>query len=227
MKILITRPLDESMNLAKKIVKLGHQPIISPLLEIELFQNIDFESFNKYDGIIISSKNALKAIDQADKNLKLFIVGERTTQFAKTLGFLNSICAGANIIELKETMQQYNNLLYLSGVDISDSLNSLEKKIDRLEVYQAQRIESASNNFLDFIKLDGLRLCLLFSKRTAQIFIDFIKEYKLESYCKNIMTLSLSERIDDELKTIKLGSYYVSEEPTLKSMISSISRICR
>ncbi len=176
MKILITRPLDEAINLAKEIVKLGHQPIISPLLEIELFKNIYFEHFNKYDGIIISCKNALKAIDQANKNLKLFIVGERTTQFAKTLGFSNSICAGTNIMELKETMQQYNNLLYLSGVHISDDLNLLEKKIDRLEVYKAQKIESASNNFIDFIKLDDLRLCLLFSKRTAQIFIDFIKE---------------------------------------------------
>ncbi len=227
MKILITRPLDESINLADEIVKLGHQPIISPLLKIELFKNINFKLFNKYEGIIISSKNALKAIDQANKNLKLFIVGEQTTQFAKTLGFSNSICAGRNIIEVKETMQQYNNLLYLSGVDISDSLNLLEKKIDRLEVYQAQRIESASDNFLDFIKLNDLRLCLLFSTRTAEIFIDFIKEYKLESYCKNIMALSLSNKINNKLRTVKLDSYYVSEEPTLKSMISSISRICR
>lgn len=227
MKILITRPIDEAKALAEELADLGYQPVISPLLEIELFHNLDFQIFDKYDGIIISSRNAIKAIARANKSLKLFIVGEQTTEAAKKLGFANSIYMGANIEKLKEAMQHRNNLLYLSGVDISDDLSSLENKFDRLEVYQAKRVESAPGNFLDFIKLHNLRLCLFFSKRTAQIFLDFVKEYKLESYCGNIIVLSLSANINDCLKDLNLHSYYISEEPTLRSMIDSIGKICK
>lgn len=227
MKILITRPIDEATALAKEITNLGHHPVIAPLLTIELFQNIDFKIFDKYEAIIISSKNALKAISNADKKLKLFIVGEQSTQFAKSLGFINTTYAGSNITELKEYIDPCNNLLYLSGMDISDDLRSLGNKITRLEVYQAKAIKSASNDFLSFIKLNHLKLCVFFSKRTAQIFLNIIKKYKLESYCDKIVSLSLSGNIDNSLKDLDLHSYYVSKDPTLKGVISSIDKICK
>lgn len=227
MKILITRPIDEATALAKEITDLGHHPVIAPLLEIELFQSIDFKDFGKYEAIIISSKNTLKAISNADKKLKLFIVGEQSTEFAKSLGFINTTYAGSNITELKKYIDPCNNLLYLSGIDISDDLSSLGNKITRLEVYQAKAIKSASNDFLSFIKLNHLKLCVFFSKRTAQIFLNLIKKYKLESYCDKMISLSLSDAIDNNLKGLNLHSCYVSKDTTLKSIINSIDKICK
>ncbi|MCT4635732.1 MAG: uroporphyrinogen-III synthase [Rickettsiales bacterium] len=227
MKILITRPIDEAIILAKELTNFGHHPVINPLLEIELFQNINFKNFDKYEAIIITSKNAIKAIVNADKKLKLFVIGEHSTEFARSLGFINSIYAGANIEELKNFIQPYSNLLYLSGVDISDDLSSLNKKITRLEVYKAKIIESASNEFIKFIQSDNLKLCLFFSKRTAQIFLNHIKKYKLESYCDRIISLSLSDNINNSLKGLNLHSYYVSKDPSLKSIMNSIDKICK
>lgn len=227
MKILITRPIDEANALAKELTNLGYYPVIAPLLEIELFQDINFKNFDKYEAIIITSKNAIKAIANADKKLKLFIIGEQSTEFAKSLGFINSIYAGANIEELKNFIQPYSNLLYLSGVDISDDLSSLSKKIIRLEVYKAKVTEPVSSKFIRFIKSDELKLCLFFSKRTAQIFLSHIKKYKLKSYCDKIISLSLSDNIDNSLKGLNLHSCYVSKDPSIKSIMNSIDKICR
>lgn len=227
MQILVTRPLEESIKLAQILAEMGHLPIISPLLEIELFNNINTKNFSKYQSVIVSSKNAIKAISHADKSLELLIVGEQTTKFAKSLGFTNSICAGTCMEELKAYIQNYNNLLYLSGVDVSDDLGSLEKNIDRLVVYNAGKIKSISAEFFSFIKSNQLRLCLFLSQRTAQVFLDLVKENKLESYCKSLISLSLSQKIANELKDLKLNSSYTTKEPTLKSLISSINKICR
>lgn len=225
MKILITRPIDEAICLSQKLGTLGYDSVICPLLEVKIFNDINFAILDKYDAIIVSSSNAIKAIAKANKKLKLFIVGKKTTEFAKTMGFKNSIYSGANINELKDTIQDYSNLLYLSGVDISDDLSSLEKNIDRLNVYEAKMVESVPDNFLAFIKRDHLKLSLFFSKRTALAFLNLIHENKLEPYCGNIISLSLSKKISDTLKDLKLRSYYTAKEPTLQSLISSIKKI--
>jgi uroporphyrinogen-III synthase len=227
MKILITRPIDESILLAKKLELLGHQPIIAPLLKIEFTEDIDFQKFDRYDAIIISSRNAIKAIASANKNLKLIIVGKETTEFAKSLGFINSIYAGVNIAELKDNLSNYNYLLYLTGADISDDLGSLSVKIDRQIVYHAKRVDVPSLKFLDFIKQDQLRLCMFFSTRTAQIFLDFINEYKLQSYSSSIIALTLSAKIAHNLKDMRFNSCYIATEPTLDSLVNFIDRICK
>lgn len=227
MKILITRPIDESITLAEKLELLGYQPVIAPLLKIEFTKDIDCQKFDRYEAIIISSKNAIKAIADANKNLKLIIVGKETTEFAKSLGFINSIYAGVNIEELKENLSNYNHLLYLTGADISDDLKSLPVNIDRQIVYNAKRVDVPSVEFLDFIKQDQLRLCIFFSTRSAKIFLDFINEYKLKSYSSSIIALTLSAKIAHNLKDMHFNSCYVATEPTLDSLVNFIDRICK
>ena len=98
MKILVTRPINQSENLAKKVINLGYDPVIAPLLEIHYIKDIDLQSFEQFDVIVITSSNALTAIANANKNLKLFIVGKHSTNYAKSLGFVNSVYAGQDVL---------------------------------------------------------------------------------------------------------------------------------
>ena len=131
-----------------------------------------------------------------------------------------------NIVELKENIQDYNHLLYLSGADVSDDLGSFSN-IDRQIVYNAKRVNVPSVKFLDFIKQDKLRLCLFFSVRTAKVFLDLINEHKLQSYSSSIIALTLSTKIAHNLKDMHLKSCYVAPEPTLDSLVNFINRICK
>lgn len=227
MKILITRPIDEAIFLADKLKLLGYSPIISPLLKIEFCCDLNLQNLSQYEALIISSKNAIKAIIEADKNVKLLIVGKETTAFARSLGFCNSIYMGENIAELKNKLSAYNKLLYLSGEDITDTLSNIGSDIDRKIVYKAKAVISLPPEFIDFIKQDQLRACLFFSARTARLFVEFIKKYALESYCSNIIALTLSTKIAHNLDCINFKSCYVSSESTLESLVKLISKICK
>jgi uroporphyrinogen-III synthase len=220
-KVLITRPIAEAQTLAEQLAGMGYAPIIAPLLEIHLKPNINFKELEQYEALIISSKNAIKAIVNADKKLKLLIIGQQTTEFAKSLGFINSIYIGKNISQLKKTIKVEQNLLYLSGTDITDDLSDLNVK--RKIVYQAKAI--VSDSLLKFIKLKQLKICLFFSTRTAQVFIDFINKNRLKSYCQDIIVLALSDKISYSFKELEFKACYSASEPTLQKLLASLIKL--
>ena len=221
MKILITRPIAESQELAQQLIDMGHEVIITPLLEIHLVDNLDLKSFEQYEAIMISSKNAIKAIADANKQLKLLVVGQQTTKFAQSLGFANSIFAGEDISELQATIKTYKNLLYLSGEYVTKDLSSLE--IKRQIVYKA--IPIIPNTLINFIKLKSLKLCLFFSTRTAQVFVDFIMNHRLQSYCRNIIALTLSNKIAHSLKDLDFKNCYAADKPNSRDLVKLINRV--
>ncbi len=223
MKILITRPITEALELAEQLTDMGHEAIIAPLLEIHLVDNLDLDSFEQYNAIVISSKNAIKAIANANKQLKLLIVGEQTAEFAKSLGFVNSVFAGENILELQEAIKSYNNLLYLSGENITTDLSHLG--IKRQVVYWAEPI--IANGLTEFVKLEQQKLCLFFSARTAQVFVDFITSHGLQSYCQNIIALSLSNKIQSSLEKLKFKTCQAADKPTSRDLIKLIDRVLK
>ena len=63
MHILLTRPLEDCSEMIIKFKSLGHQVSHLPLLNIE---KIDYEqiNFSDYKGIIFTSANAVKFLDQ-------------------------------------------------------------------------------------------------------------------------------------------------------------------
>lgn len=225
MKILITRPLEEAKILANTLEILGYQTILAPLLEIKFTKDVDFNQLYNYQAIIITSRNSIKAISEVDKDLKLLIVGKESYYYAKSLGFLNCIFAGENIEQLKENIPNYNNLLYLSGAEITDDLKNLKQKIDRKIIYKAEQITNPSKELLEFIKQDQLKICLFLSARTAQAFANIIANNGLKQYCKSIISLTLSNKIAHNLEQLHFNSCYVTQEPTLDSLVNLINRV--
>ncbi len=223
MKILITRPIDEAQELAEQLTSMGHEIIIAPLLKIHLVKNLNLKSFEQYDAIVISSKNAIKAIADADKQLKLLIVGQKTTEFAKSLGFTNSTFAGEDIFELKKNIKTFKNLLYLSGENVTNDLASFD--IKRQIVYKAETI--IADGLAKFVKLEQPKLCLFFSTRTAQVFVDFIISHRLQSYCQNIITLTLSNKIANSLKKLNFKICQAADKPTSSDLIKLIDRVLK
>ena len=103
MNIIITRPIDDSLEIISKFKILGHTVIHLPLLDIK---KISYKTinFNNYKGIIFTSANAIKFLDikNIPKNILCYCVGDVTEQKARSIGFLNVISASGNVEALKE-----------------------------------------------------------------------------------------------------------------------------
>ena len=142
MHILLTRPLEDSLEMILKFKSLGHQVSHLPLLSINKIQHEEI-NFSDYGGIIFTSANAVKFLDldKLDKNIKCFCVGGTTEKKARSVGFQNTLAAEGNVSNLKELILQYydlkdRQLLYVSGEIISVDLDQKLLK----EGYRIKRI---------------------------------------------------------------------------------------
>ena len=129
MHILLTRPLEDCSEMIMKFQSLGHQVSHLPLLSVEKIIHDEID-FTDYDGIVFTSANAVKFLNlnEINKTIKCFCVGEATEKKARSFGFQNTIAAGGNVSNLKElVLQNYNSssgkLLYVSGEKISVNLD--------------------------------------------------------------------------------------------------------
>ena len=129
MHILLTRPLEDSIEMISKFKSLGHQVSHLPLLNID---RMDHEQINflNFKGIIFTSANAVKFLNikNINKNILCFCVGSATEKKARSVGFQNVFAAEGNVENLKELLLQNFNqkdgtLIYISGETISVDLD--------------------------------------------------------------------------------------------------------
>ncbi len=135
MHIIITRPIEDSLELIRNLSFKNHVVTHLPLINIKKISNKNINLHN-YKGIIFTSANAIKFLDTENipKNIHCFCVGEATEKKAKDFGFYNAISAGGNVDVLIELIirtfdKNLGRLLYVSSEFISKELDlELKKK---------------------------------------------------------------------------------------------------
>lgn len=218
MNILITRPINESIELAQTIENSGHTAIIAPLLEIEHLNEISSSKGN----FIITSKNAAFAVKNSDKNIKIFVIGNRTKDYINQLGFHNVYYMGETVAQLKERISQDEQYIYLSGNDVTDPLSDFSN-VKRLIVYNAKKVENPSEDFINFFLKQEPGICMIFSQRTAEIFYSLVNKYDLKNKCDNIILLAFSSKIANSLKELRFKTVKIAKKPDMQNMLDLLN----
>ena len=213
MHILLTRPIEDSMEMILKFKSLGHQVSHLPLLSIDKINHEEI-NFSDYGGIIFTSTNAVKFLDldKLDKNTKCFCVGNATEKKARSVGFQNTFAAEGNVSNLKELILQYydskdRQLLYVSGetisVDLDQKLLKEGYSIKRIINYSVNHNQKFDENFVKDLKLNMPDMVYVYSQNSASSFLNFIKIYQSKNLWMNTNLLCISEKTSSILNEIK------------------------
>ena len=213
MHILLTRPLEDCSEMILKFKSLGHQVSHIPLINIEKVNYAEIK-FSEYGGIIFTSANAVKYLDQnnIDKNIKCFCVGNFTEKKARSLGFQNTIAAEGNVSNLKELiLQTYETkskkLLYVSGeiisVDLDQQLMKEGYGIKRVINYRVKHNQKFNESFVKDLKLNMPDMVYIYSQNSAQSFLSFVKNHQFESLWMNTNLSCIGEKTSSILNEIK------------------------
>ena len=213
MHILITRPLDDSEEIILKFRDLGHKVSHMPVIEIEKvsFQDIDF---GEYKALIFTSANSLKFLDtkKIHKKIFCFCVGLATEKKALQLGFQNVITAEGNVRNLEELiLQNFNSsdgkILYISGEvisnDLDKNLNLKGYNVKRIINYKTKPIQKLDDKFIQSLKLNIPQIVYIYSKSSAESFLNLSKYYDLNDYWMNTNLMCMSEKTSSVLNKIK------------------------
>ena len=213
MHIIITRPIEDSLEIISKFKILGHKVTHLPLLNINKISH-EIINFKNYKVIIFTSTNAIKFLDTKlfDKKLICFCVGTATEKKALSSGFQNVISAEGNVNNLKELIFQNFNpsngkLLYVSGDIISNDLDkdllSNGYSVERIITYLVKPVENLDDKFVEKLKINMPEIVYVYSQNSALSFLKLIKNHNLVDFWMNTNLMCISEKTSSVLNEIK------------------------
>ena len=213
MHIIITRPIEDSLELIRNLSFKNHVVTYLPLINIKKISNKNI-NFHNYKGIIFTSANAIKFLETENipKNIYCFCVGETTEKKAKDFGFYNAISAGGNVDVLIELIirtfdKNLGRLLYVSSEFISKELDlELKKKsysVDRIINYTSEPINQIEQNTLDYINKNTPDVIFVYSEKSAINLKDLIKKYSLVDVMVLSNLMCISKKTSKVLEFIK------------------------
>ena len=213
MHILLTRPLEDCLEMILKLKSLGHRVSHLPLLVIEKM-NYEKINFLEYGAIIFTSANSIKFLDldKIEKNTICFCVGDMTEKKARMAGFQNTIAAEGRVSNLKELIiQNYetNNkpLLYISGElissDLDQQLSNEGYKIKRIINYRVSHNQKFDENFIKDLKINIPNIVYVYSQNSASSLLNFIKVHQMENIWMDTNLMCIGEKTSSILNEIK------------------------
>ncbi|WP_448949794.1 uroporphyrinogen-III synthase [Labrys neptuniae] len=181
-RILVTRPIEEARQTAERLERLGHQPLIEPMLEI-VFGGDPLPA-GRFDVLIVTSGNALAALYERPEfhaltAIPLVAVGRRTGAVARAMGFGDVETFGREIAHLidhvRQAWREPHRALYLAGADrtgdLVGALSGMGHQVELAVVYSAHQARRFSPEIAAALPGGGLDAVLHYSARTAEAFI--------------------------------------------------------
>jgi len=217
--IVITRPKEDSMQLFKKLDKLGHAITHLPVIKIKKLETkkINLES---YEAVIFTSSNAIRFmnIEKFDLKIKCFCVGSLTELVAKQAGFINTYSSEGTVDSLIELIirtldTKTGKLLYLSSEFISKDLDqdliSAGYSVDRISNYTSVPVKKIDKMTLNSIKKNPPDVFFIYSSKSAENLFNLINKYSLLNVVTHSHLMCISEKVLLVLKQIKWKKIFV------------------
>jgi len=217
MRLLVTRPVDEAARTAGRLLALGHEAVVAPVMEVA--PTGAALPVGPFDLVIATSARALRDVGRIDG--PLVCVGEKTAAAGREAGF--SIAAVAPDAErlvallLQETGSK--SALYLAGrerrAELETSLRAAGWRVELVEVYAARPVRAWPAEVVDALadgKIDGV---LHYSPRSAALALPLLGEARsrLTHFC-------LSPAVAQACAEIPAARVMVASQPIEESLLS-------
>ncbi len=209
MKILVTRPQPQADKTAQKLIAMGHEVIVEPMLSFQPL-TVRGDVAGDAKAIAVTSANAIEALVfnglvSKLQHLPVYCVGEATAKAAEASGFQNVICADGDVDSLGSLIadsKQAGSVFYPAAIDRSGDLaGQLAQRGNTcrmVEVYQMAAATGFSENTRALIETERLDCVLFYSPRTIQIFLRLSYLEKTIVFLNAMKALCVSKRIAEQ-----------------------------
>ncbi|QOZ22440.1 uroporphyrinogen-III synthase [Bradyrhizobium sp. CCBAU 51753] len=242
MVVLVTRPYPDNEATLAALRKRGFDALAAPLLRFEPLPFHDDDGAD-HDAVIVTSANALRAIDLAGSRLlrlPLFAVGTHTADAARTAGFGQVITAKGDAAALRDLvlsqvkagkLKKAATLLYLAGADLSrDLAGELGAKGLTVVTHTAYRmapVSSLPGEIGDAFMANRITAVLHYSRRSAQAFVDAVRAGGLEISALALPQCCMSASVASVLHDAGATQVVVASQPDETALLDALGRALR
>ena len=242
MAILVTRPHPDNEATAAALRGMGHEVLLAPMLRFEaVASGGDLDA--GYHAVIVTSANALRAVDLAGHSLlalPLFAVGEHTAEAARTAGFSRVLSAGGDARALRDhlrarvkakEMKKSARLIYLAGADLSRDLAS-ELGEDGFDVttrmtYRMVALATLPRESLEAFATNAIAAVLHYSARSARAFVEAVQSAGIEISALSVPQCCISASVAAILREAGATRVQAAASPDENALFEALERALR
>jgi uroporphyrinogen-III synthase len=230
MRVLLTRPLSDSMETAKKLALMGHEGVIAPLLEIRLRDGPEL-SLERVQAVLATSANGVRALARRtrDRSVPIFAVGPQSERAALDAGFIRVRCAMGDGTALALATRNWatpdgGELLHVAGVETKGNLLHLleaEGFHTRREIlYEAVGSASLDPAIAEQVRNDRIHAVAIYSPRSARIFEHCADQQGLKVACRRMILLAISEACVNAFSDLEFRETRIAASPDQDAMLA-------
>jgi uroporphyrinogen-III synthase len=234
MRVLVTRPLEDAKGTAERLLKLGHTPIVSPLLEIRFRDGAPL-SLAGVQAVIATSANGVRALIRRTgrRDLPVFAVGAQTAAAAREAGFRDVKNSDGDSAALADAIPAWAKpdggiLFHAAGNETAgklfERLRAHGFQMRRDVLYDVLPAESLSRGAVEAMGAGRLDAVLLYSPRSAENFSRCVRAAGLTEMCRNLMAVCISEAAANKCSDLPLREIRVGDRPSEDAMFEALRR---
>lgn len=236
MRLLMTRPEPDASLSAQRLRALGHEVIISPVIETHFSD--EPLAWKPGHDFAVTSRNGVRALgllssDEMRKQARVFAVGDASAALALTAGFQHVQSASGTVDDLVALIAAQNPVCvhYVCG---RDRKGDLELKlgaqgtavvlVERYRADFARYLTAEARNALTAGTLEGV---VLYSARAAEAF-RLLTQWEEFSYStKQITYFCLAKVIPSVFDSAIGARFIVADHPDEQSLFDAVAAFTR
>jgi uroporphyrinogen-III synthase len=222
-RILLTRPREDTAALADKLRAAGYDVLSEPMLEIHVVPGagVDLEGAQ---AVLFTSANGVRAFAAAEarRDLAAFAVGEATAAAARRVGFARVESAAGRVDDLVRLVRDRlvpgaGALVHAAGRDVAGDLaGELGRagfEVRRAVLYTAEAARSLSPDTARALKAGEIDAVLFYSARSAQTFRRLVDEAGLAFSLARTAAFGLSQAAIEPVASLPWARIDVASRP--------------
>ena len=237
MRLLVTRPLPDAARQAKTLETLGHEVIVSPMLQVE-FLDAELPPVSAMQALIATSRNGLRALEMSGKmqdalKLPLFAVGGATAKLARDLGFREVHEGPGRAEDLLHLIASHcapgrAALLHLAGArlayDLKGALGKQGFEVMQPALYRTRAADSLSGDAREALASGALDGVILMSPASAQTYMALVVAPELRDKAAKLAHFCLSQNVADPLAALDGARIFIAASPSEDDLLALVAR---
>lgn len=233
MRLILTRPLEDSRALSGELDSLGVESLIEPLLTVTFNQGAE-PDLDGVQALLATSANGVRAFAHLSRrrDLPLYAVGDATARAAGDAGFETVVSAAGDVETLAALVRDRLDpaagaLIHIAGSklagDLAGRLGDAGFQVRRAVLYDARPARELSAAAAQAVRDGTVDGVLFFSPRTAAAFVALARAASLEDGIGALSAFCLSPAVAREAEALPWARVVIAERPDQAALLAAVA----
>jgi uroporphyrinogen-III synthase len=232
MRVLVTRPLDDALEIQISLAARGHETIVAPLLRVA-FRRGEEVDLRGVQAILATSANGVRALSRRTerRDVPVFAVGPQTARAAQAAGFATVRSADGDAAALAQAVPNWASpkagaLLHAAGADVAgklaEALTASGFQVRSEVLYDVVMVGEMPANAAAEIAANRIAAVLLFSPRSARAIVQCLQAAGLAQHASRMIAGCISQATAAELAPFTMKEIRIAASPNQASLLNCL-----